>query len=116
MPPKKRPSAMSSEGKKNKKSRPREKEKRKGPSDEKMFNSKLLSEKFDNTANRTANATDPAIKCIICYDTESDTFTAIGCGHRYHDHCLQIWLNINSICPICQVPVEEDENSPLNIE
>ncbi|MCD7454670.1 hypothetical protein HAX54_025564 [Datura stramonium] len=27
------------------------------------------------------------------------------CGHGFHTHCIDSWLKINSVCPLCRIPV-----------
>ncbi|CAN4089227.1 unnamed protein product [Withania somnifera] len=46
--------------------------------------------------------------CVICLGEiasgESQWFLSI-CGHGFHTHCIDSWLKINSICPLCRIPV-----------
>ena len=27
----------------------------------------------------------------------------LACGHCYHPDCLDSWLNVNPVCPLCKV-------------
>lgn len=39
--------------------------------------------------------------CVICLDTKSD-ISVKCCKSNYHTTCLEKWLKINNICPICR--------------
>jgi len=45
--------------------------------------------------------------CTICLgDYESDEeLRLLPCGHCFHAECVDAWLQINSICPMCKVDV-----------
>lgn len=48
------------------------------------------------------------LACVICLGDislgESRRVLTI-CGHRFHTHCIDSWVKINSICPLCRIPV-----------
>ena len=46
--------------------------------------------------------------CSICFESLIDipnNAASIGCGHMYHTSCLNKWLSINNLCPICRSKV-----------
>ena len=51
------------------------------------------------------------IFCVICMEKNASThnFIKLNCGHKFHMDCLQKWMLINPVCPICR---EEDPFCP----
>ncbi|CAN6481384.1 unnamed protein product [Victoria cruziana] len=46
-------------------------------------------------------------QCVICrldYD-EGDRVIILSCKHTYHSECINNWLQINKVCPVCNVEV-----------
>eukprot|EP00835_Amoeboradix_gromovi_P005421 NODE_506_length_7505_cov_0.263705.p5 type:complete len:136 gc:universal NODE_506_length_7505_cov_0.263705:6766-6359(-) len=45
--------------------------------------------------------------CSICLDEfeEGDSLYLPVCGHPFHVVCLDNWLNVNNICPLCQTVI-----------
>lgn len=39
--------------------------------------------------------------CSICLDTIDDLFVT-NCGHYFHKHCIDTWLNTSNNCPLCR--------------
>lgn len=51
--------------------------------------------------------------CVICrldYE-EGDTLTVLSCRHSYHPECIDNWLRINKVCPVCSAEVSTSGNS-----
>ncbi|KAK7832027.1 e3 ubiquitin ligase big brother-related [Quercus suber] len=51
--------------------------------------------------------------CVICrldYE-DGETLTALSCKHSYHPECINNWLNINKVCPVCSAEVSVCGNS-----
>ncbi|KAL8520653.1 hypothetical protein ACS0TY_011261 [Phlomoides rotata] len=45
--------------------------------------------------------------CVICrldYE-DGDTLTVLSCKHSYHPECINNWLQINKVCPVCSAEV-----------
>ncbi|KAL4226772.1 hypothetical protein ACF0H5_014751 [Mactra antiquata] len=48
-------------------------------------------------------------QCIICqelFENEDEVISAISCGHTFHNHCLNQWLENSRTCPSCRVNVD----------
>ncbi|XP_047958535.1 E3 ubiquitin ligase BIG BROTHER-related-like [Salvia hispanica] len=45
--------------------------------------------------------------CVICrLDFEDDDMlTLLSCKHSYHSDCINNWLQINKVCPVCSAEV-----------
>ncbi|KAK8947379.1 E3 ubiquitin ligase BIG BROTHER-related [Platanthera zijinensis] len=46
-------------------------------------------------------------QCVICrLDFEDgDSLVVLSCKHKYHTECINKWLQINKICPVCSTEV-----------
>ncbi|MCD7461950.1 hypothetical protein HAX54_047435 [Datura stramonium] len=42
---------------------------------------------------------------------DGDKLTVLSCKHTYHSECLNNWLQINKVCPICSTEVSTSGNS-----
>ncbi|XP_047321300.1 E3 ubiquitin ligase BIG BROTHER-related-like [Impatiens glandulifera] len=62
------------------------------------------------TAKNADASCDPCVICRLEYE-EDDTLTALSCKHSYHSECINNWLNINKICPVCSTEVSTSGNS-----
>lgn len=47
----------------------------------------------------------PATDCSICLTSLSNESQVVltGCGHQYHEICINRWLSTSSTCPTCRV-------------
>ncbi|KAK4768807.1 hypothetical protein SAY86_026957 [Trapa natans] len=51
--------------------------------------------------------------CVICrldYE-DGETLTILTCKHTYHSECINNWLKINKVCPVCSTEVGTAKNS-----
>lgn len=51
--------------------------------------------------------------CVICrmdYE-DGETLTLLSCKHSYHPDCINKWLKINKVCPVCSAEVSTSRNS-----
>ncbi|KAK4842258.1 hypothetical protein QYF36_018692 [Acer negundo] len=52
-------------------------------------------------------------ECVICLEEYEDGEMAkeMPCNHRFHDKCIDKWLEIHGSCPVCRykMPVDEEE-------
>ena len=51
--------------------------------------------------------------CVICrMDYEDDeSLTVLSCKHLYHPECINNWLKINKVCPVCSTEVSASGSS-----
>ncbi|KAI4302108.1 hypothetical protein MLD38_037894 [Melastoma candidum] len=51
--------------------------------------------------------------CVICrldYD-DGEALTILSCKHSYHHECINNWLQINKVCPVCSAEVSASRSS-----
>lgn len=50
--------------------------------------------------------------CVICRldYVDGDSLTVLHCKHSYHADCLNNWLQINKVCPVCSAEVSTSES------
>ncbi|XP_039138624.1 E3 ubiquitin ligase BIG BROTHER-related-like isoform X2 [Dioscorea cayenensis subsp. rotundata] len=53
--------------------------------------------------------TDPCIICRMDYE-DGDSLVVLSCKHAYHSDCINKWLQINKLCPVCSTEVSTSEN------
>lgn len=48
-------------------------------------------------------------KCNVCLEEfeENDECRLLPCQHAYHKPCIDHWLSINKICPVCRTEIEQ---------
>ncbi|CAI0415434.1 unnamed protein product [Linum tenue] len=54
-----------------------------------------------------SNESGTSDSCVICrldYEDE-ETVTVLSCKHSYHAECINNWLQINKVCPVCSTEV-----------
>uniref|UniRef100_A0A453LG94 RING-type domain-containing protein n=1 Tax=Aegilops tauschii subsp. strangulata TaxID=200361 RepID=A0A453LG94_AEGTS len=46
-------------------------------------------------------------QCVICRVEfeEGESLVALPCNHSYHPDCINQWLQINKVCPMCSAEV-----------
>lgn len=49
-------------------------------------------------------------QCSVCLDEyeNGNEFRILPCGHGFHKHCIDTWLQKKAICPMCRTWVFED--------
>lgn len=67
------------------------------------------SNRYDYFAHRPPQGTE----CTICYAVigDSERCVTTKCGHSFHYDCLNEWLRINQVCPLCRSSISD---FPLN--
>ncbi|KAF7808314.1 E3 ubiquitin ligase BIG BROTHER-related [Senna tora] len=51
--------------------------------------------------------------CVICrmdYE-DGESLTVLSCKHLYHPECINNWLKINKVCPVCSAEVSTSGSS-----
>lgn len=74
----------------------------------------------DGTQERTISQED-AVCCICLANYEdNDELRELPCTHLFHSECVDKWLKINALCPLCKLEVSEmgsvASSSTLNID
>ena len=45
-------------------------------------------------------------ECCICMDSDNtNPWSMIPCGHKFHKECISPWIQINHTCPICRLRI-----------
>lgn len=52
--------------------------------------------------------------CSICLSEINTTEMILDCGHTFHRHCIEPWLQMNNICPNCRVPTNINNINDIN--
>jgi E3 ubiquitin-protein ligase SDIR1 len=52
-------------------------------------------------------ATDSARKCAVCLEAQisGQTLRSLPCLHNFHIDCIDPWLRIKPVCPVCHIQV-----------
>ncbi|XP_072968524.1 E3 ubiquitin ligase BIG BROTHER-related-like [Typha angustifolia] len=53
--------------------------------------------------------TDQCVICRVEYE-EGESLVVLSCKHTYHSECINKWLQINKVCPMCSTEVSTSEN------
>ncbi|XP_068646647.1 E3 ubiquitin ligase BIG BROTHER-related-like [Aristolochia californica] len=54
-----------------------------------------------------------ADQCVICrleYE-DDESLVVLSCKHLYHPECINNWLQINKVCPVCSAEVSSSHSS-----
>ncbi|XP_075500945.1 E3 ubiquitin ligase BIG BROTHER-related-like isoform X2 [Primulina tabacum] len=51
-----------------------------------------------------AGISDSCVICRLDYE-DGETLTVLSCKHSYHTECINNWLKINKVCPVCSTEV-----------
>ena len=45
--------------------------------------------------------------CSICLENymKNDIINILKCGHKYHDKCIDEWIEKNNNCPLCRLSI-----------
>jgi hypothetical protein len=41
-------------------------------------------------------------ECCICLDKNNQSWSALPCGHTFHQTCILTWANYHQTCPVCR--------------
>ena len=44
-------------------------------------------------------------ECCICLDTDTQLWSVLPCGHKFHSSCISSWLRTKQSCPICRYDI-----------
>jgi len=46
---------------------------------------------------------------------EGESLIALPCKHSYHPECINQWLQINKVCPMCSAEVSTSGNKEAEV-
>ena len=49
-----------------------------------------------------------ACSCLICRASfcVGEEIKSLPCFHTYHSDCIDAWLRVNKVCPVCQCAID----------
>jgi hypothetical protein len=53
----------------------------------------------------STSAFDHERECCICLDKNNQSWSALPCGHTFHQTCILTWTNYHQTCPVCRYAV-----------
>lgn len=55
--------------------------------------------------------------CCICLAkyADNDELRELACAHFFHKECVDKWLKINALCPLCKAEVPNSSSGPLGL-
>ncbi|XP_044489921.1 E3 ubiquitin ligase BIG BROTHER-related-like isoform X1 [Mangifera indica] len=62
------------------------------------------------TGSSQSEGNDLCVICRVDYE-DGETLTLLSCQHAYHSECINDWLRINKVCPICLTEVSTSGHS-----
>ena len=59
---------------------------------------------FSYKKSKSGKSEDRDIKCTVCYSDfeDSEQLKMLPCFHKFHVGCIDSWLKLHSLCPICK--------------
>ena len=67
----------------------------------------------DSSDSSTSSSGSKALQCAICimdYET-GDVIKELPCGHEFHSDCIDKWLPLKKICPLCRHDITKPSDS-----
>lgn len=82
-------------------------ESKKGADDQIINKINLCS--FGSGGVPRAGVMDPDLRCPICLENfaQGVEIRVMPCHHKYHRCCLDKWLKIKAVCPICNMNIKD---------
>ena len=74
--------------------------------------STIATVRYEDTAHRTSDQDDGCTICLVQMEP-NDLVKELMCSHCFHKDCLDTWLNVSTVCPMCRQEVQpfRDPNS-----
>lgn len=66
---------------------------------------------FAATGGAGAGANADNLMCVVCREAfrDGDGVRVLPCFHRFHVTCIDPWLCLNKLCPVCHTNVHDAE-------
>ncbi|DAZ96739.1 TPA: hypothetical protein N0F65_012316 [Lagenidium giganteum] len=60
------------------------------------------------SGTRTEQADHHSPDCLVCRSSfeDGDEVKSLPCFHSYHSDCIDSWLQLNKVCPVCQHSID----------
>jgi len=60
------------------------------------------------TRNYLKKSIEGTQQCGICLSEyeEGEELKTLNCVHSFHSHCIDKWLHINKMCPVCRAEIQ----------
>ncbi|CAN0909044.1 E3 ubiquitin ligase BIG BROTHER-related [Linum grandiflorum] len=62
------------------------------------------------TGSNQSGTSDSCVICRLDFEDE-EAVTVLSCKHSYHAECINNWLKINKVCPVCSAEVSTSGGS-----
>ncbi|CAN1255006.1 E3 ubiquitin ligase BIG BROTHER-related [Linum perenne] len=62
------------------------------------------------TGSNQSGTSDSCVICRLDFEDE-EAVTVLSCKHSYHAECINNWLKINKVCPVCSTEVSTSGGS-----
>ncbi|XP_028780481.1 E3 ubiquitin-protein ligase MPSR1-like [Neltuma alba] len=71
----------------------------------------LPASKDSMAAMPTVAVTEEDSECAICLEdyVTGEEAREMPCKHRFHPRCIEKWLGIHGVCPVCRFPMPVDD-------
>lgn len=67
--------------------------------------SAIATVRYDETIHRTSGQDDGCTICLVQMEP-TDLVKELICTHCFHKDCLDTWLNVSTVCPMCRQEVQ----------
>jgi len=69
-------------------------------------NNRLFISQSISSPNLTSVINNQNDECCICLDIgETNSWSMLACGHKFHKDCVLPWIQANHTCPICRIHI-----------
>lgn len=55
--------------------------------------------------------------CSICFEDfkNKEMIGSVPCSHKFHKFCLDKWLKVNNICPLCRTSLSDEQDDSFRV-
>merc|ERR1712098_663425 len=62
----------------------------------------------------TASNQNEEEHCSICLQELQENIFQTKCKHKFHKECLEKWLDVSRVCPLCKTALKREVNDGLD--